>query len=83
MLPVHERLAELYTLSRKRELTASEETEQQQCLQVNATYCFEMARLQNQMELAEQTTDTQWHQDICAQMFELRITGKVSKRHKQ
>ncbi|CAH1054113.1 hypothetical protein PAECIP111894_00258 [Paenibacillus pseudetheri] len=45
MLPVHERLAELFTLSRLRQLTASEETEQQQCLQVNATYCWEMARL--------------------------------------
>ncbi|WP_339172663.1 hypothetical protein NSQ55_08785 [Paenibacillus sp. FSL H7-0943] len=82
MLPVHERLAELFTLSRRRQLTAAEETEQQQCLQINATYCYEMARLQNEFLLAEQTADLQWHQDICAQMFELRVTGRVSKRPK-
>lgn len=82
MLPVHERLAELFTLSRLRQLTASEEMEQQQCLQVNATYCWEIARLQNEILLAEQTTDTQWHQEICAQMFELRITGRLPKRPK-
>ncbi|MEC0134693.1 MULTISPECIES: hypothetical protein [Paenibacillus] len=82
MLPVHERLAELFTLSRRRQLTAAEETEQQQCLQINATYCYEMARLQNEIQLAEQTADLQWHQDICAQMFELRVTGRVSKRPK-
>jgi hypothetical protein len=80
MLPVHERLAELYILSRRRRLTASEETEQQQCLQVNAVYCWEMSRLQNEAFLADQTADEQWHQDICAQMFELRMTGKVPKR---
>ncbi|ETT55804.1 hypothetical protein BSK66_22310 [Paenibacillus odorifer] len=82
MLPVHERLAELFTLSRRRQLTAAEETEQQQCLQINATYCYELARLQNEIQLAEQTADLQWHQDICAQMFELRVTGRVSKRPK-
>ncbi|MEK3770500.1 hypothetical protein MKY14_18335 [Paenibacillus sp. FSL R5-0887] len=82
MLPVHERLAELFTLSRRRQLTAAEETEQQQCLQINATYCYEMARLQNEILLAEQTADLQWHQDICAQMFELHVTGRVSKRPK-
>ncbi|MEK4206489.1 MULTISPECIES: DUF7667 family protein [Paenibacillus] len=82
MLPVHERLAELFILSRRRQLTAAEETEQQQCLQINATYCYELARLQNEIQLAEQTADLQWHQDICAQMFELRVTGRVSKRPK-
>lgn len=80
MLPVHERLAELFTLSRRRRLTASEEAEQQQCLQVNATYCWEMCRLQNEAQLAELTNDTVWNQDITAQMFELRVTGKVAKR---
>lgn len=83
MLPVHQRLAELYTLSRRRQLTASEEVEQQQCLQVNATYCWEMSRLQNVAHLAALTDDAVWNQDITAQMFELRVTGKVAKRREQ
>lgn len=82
MLPVHERLAELFTLSRRRQLTASEEVEQQQCLQVNAVYCWEMARLHNEAHLAEQSDDSAWNQDIIAQMFELRLTGKVAKRER-
>lgn len=82
MLPIHERLAELFTLSLRRPLTAAEEKEQQQCLQLNACYCYEMARLQNEIKLAEQTADKQWHQDICARMFELRVTGRLPKRPK-
>jgi hypothetical protein len=82
MLPVHERLAELFTLSRQRQLTPAEEAEQQQCLQVNAIYCWEMARLNNEALLAAHTDDAEWQQDIGARMFELRVTGTVPKRRK-
>ncbi|WP_154118051.1 DUF7667 family protein [Paenibacillus monticola] len=82
MLPVHERLAELFILSRQRQLTTTEEVEQQQCLQVNAMYCWELARLNNELLLAVRTEDAEWQLDIDAQLFELRATGRVSRRRK-
>ncbi|OKQ00302.1 hypothetical protein [Paenibacillus sp. P46E] len=82
MLAIHQRLAELYTLSRKRPLTDEEETEQRHCLQANAKYCWEMARLNNEAKLAADTEDTQWQQEICAQMYEVRVTGRAGKRPK-
>lgn len=80
MLPVHQRLAELYTVSCKRPLTVAEEAEQRHCLQVNTMYCWEMARLNNEAILAAQTEDTGWQREISAQMFEVRISGKLGKR---
>lgn len=82
MLTVHERLAELFILSRQRRLTTTEEAEQQQCLQVNAMYYWELARLNNEALLAASTEDAEWQQDIGAQLFELRVTGRVPRRRK-
>lgn len=82
MLPVHERLAELYVLSCKRPLTAEEETEQHHCLQANAMYCWAVARLNNEALLAANTEDTEWQQEITAQLFEVRISGKMGRRRK-
>ncbi|UQZ35870.1 hypothetical protein C2I18_21445 [Paenibacillus sp. PK3_47] len=81
MLAVHQRLAELYIISCGRPLTGAEETELRQCLQVNAKYCWEMACLNNQAQLALDTDDTLWQEEIGARMQEMRITGRVSKRH--
>ncbi|OBZ11986.1 hypothetical protein A8L34_16870 [Bacillus sp. FJAT-27264] len=82
MLPIHGRLAELYSLSCQRKLTESEEMEQQHCLQANAVYCWEMARLNNEAMLAARTQDIGWQQNIGAQMVELRTSGRISKRRK-
>ncbi|MBW4083808.1 hypothetical protein [Paenibacillus sp. S150] len=82
MLAIHQRLAELYTLSRQRPLTGDEETEQRHCLQANAMYCWEMARLNNEAVLAAHTNDARWQQEISAQMYEVRVTGKAGKRPK-
>lgn len=82
MLAIHERLAELFTLSRQRRLTASEEAEQQQCLHVNASYCWEMSRLHNESLLADLTGDTEWQQELSEQMLELRDMGRLPKRRK-
>ncbi|CAH1204891.1 hypothetical protein PAECIP111892_02575 [Paenibacillus auburnensis] len=82
MLPVHQRLAELYTISRRRPLSAAEITEQQHCLHANAVYCWEMGRLNNEALLAAQTEDTEWQQVISAQLFEVRMNGKAGKGHK-
>ncbi|AIQ57419.1 DUF7667 family protein [Paenibacillus borealis] len=80
MLAVHQRLAELYTLSLKRPLAAAERDEQQHCLHVNAVYCWEMARLNNEAMLAAHTEDSAWQQEISAQMLEVRVTGRAGKR---
>ncbi|WP_151735433.1 DUF7667 family protein [Paenibacillus tengchongensis] len=80
MLAVHQRLAELYILSLTRPLTKEEKTEQKHCLQANAVYCWEMARLSNESLLAADTQDTAWQQEITAQMAELRVKGKVGKK---
>ncbi|WP_379132923.1 hypothetical protein [Paenibacillus sp. sgz500958] len=80
MLPVHERLAELYTLSRQRKLDLVEAAEMQQCLQVNAKYCWEMSCLNNEALLAMATGDKEWQQSISYAITELRLTGKRAKR---
>jgi hypothetical protein len=80
MLPVHERLAELYNISCRRKLTLAEAAEQLHCLQVNAKYCWEMACLNNEALLAAATNDSTWLQDISSLMEELRLTGKHAKR---
>lgn len=80
MLAIHQRLAELYTISLKRPLTPAEETEQLHCLQANAMYCWEMARLNNEAQMAAHTDDKEWQKTISAQMFEVRVTGRAGKR---
>jgi len=82
MLPAHERLAELYSLSCRRKLDLVEAAEMQQCLQLNARYCWEMSCLNNEALLAIATGDDEWQQDISAAMLELRLTGKRAKRPK-
>lgn len=76
MLPFHERLAELYTHSLKRELNEYEENEMLYCLQLNAAYCREEARLRNEAWLAARTGDDAWQRDIDARLDKLRLTGK-------
>jgi hypothetical protein len=66
--PVHRRLAELWTLSRNRKLTQSETEEFDQCLQVNAKLCWEMAYLENLSLLASMTNNIEWQHDICREI---------------
>ncbi|MEK4043995.1 hypothetical protein NSU18_10045 [Paenibacillus sp. FSL H8-0048] len=80
MLAVHQRLADLYTLSLKRPLAPAEQDELQHCLHINTVYCWEMARLHIEALLAADTHDTQWQQEISAQLLEVRVSGKPGKR---
>lgn len=82
MLLIHQRLAELYTISRMRPLTPAELTEQQHCLHANAVYCWEISRLNLEEQLAEQTCDTAWQQEIHTQLAEVRTNGKAGRRRK-
>ncbi|AIQ46180.1 hypothetical protein R70723_10005 [Paenibacillus sp. FSL R7-0273] len=80
MLLIHQRLAELYTISRTRPLTQPELTEQEHCLHANTVYCWEMGRLHMEEQLAAQTSDVPWQQDIAAQLQKVRSTGKAPRR---
>jgi len=80
MLPFHERLAELYTISRKRKITEAEDAEMQHCLQANASYCWEMTSLNNMALIAAGSKDKEWLQEMNKQMNELRATGRTAKR---
>lgn len=80
MLAVHQRLAELYTLSLKRPLAPAEQDELQHCLHINTVYCWEMARLHMEGLLAADTQDAAWQQEISAQLLEVRVSGRSGKR---
>lgn len=82
MLLIHQRLAELYTISRMRPLTPAELTEQQHCLHANSVYCWELSRLNMEEQLAAQTGDTAWQQEIHSQLAEVRTNGKAARRRK-
>jgi hypothetical protein len=47
ILPVHQRMAELYTVNQMRELSIEEMDEMADCLQVNAKFCWEAAYIEN------------------------------------
>lgn len=65
ILPIHERLAELWTKKSRHSLTDEEEMDMEHCLKVNAEYCRQLANLYNQSLLASMTGDVDWQHDIC------------------
>ncbi|EXX90371.1 DUF7667 family protein [Paenibacillus darwinianus] len=71
ILPVHERLAELWVLRNCRGLTESEKTDMEHCLAVNASFCRELAHLKNLSLLASMTEDSDWQHDICSRIEKL------------
>lgn len=66
VLPAHERLAELFNVSKERELTEAEQKEQEMCLQVNAKVFNRMTELKSMSLLAYQLNDVEWHHNVCA-----------------
>ncbi|WP_442954783.1 DUF7667 family protein [Paenibacillus sp. SYP-B4298] len=71
ILPIHERLAELWTLKGTRDLSDQETMDMEHCLAVNASYCRELAHLRNLSLLASMTGDTRWQHEICSQIEKL------------
>jgi len=80
--PAHRRMAELWTIGRKRELTQEERTELDQCLAVNAKLCWEMAALENWSLMASLTGDTEWQYDICRQIESLPYQARRPDRER-
>ena len=70
-MPFHDRLAELYTIQRNRDLTHAELDEMARCLQANAIWVGKISRLENLSLIASMTDDVEWLHEICARMEEL------------
>lgn len=83
VLPIHERLAELYVINKRRPLTPEEMMELQQCLAANVKYCWEQAYLKNMSLLASMTNDVDWQHEICREIDKLETTKKPAQRKKR
>lgn len=77
ILPVHQRLAELRSLQKKRLLTAEERTEFDHCLDANITICWKLAKLENSFSIAYQVHDTEWMHDCCEQIEAMQQTNPL------
>ncbi|WP_274648504.1 DUF7667 family protein [Paenibacillus humicola] len=71
ILPIHERLAELWTIRSRRPLTDEEAADFEHCLAVNAAHCRRLAELYNFSLLASMTSDTEWQHAICRKIEQL------------
>jgi len=78
LFPVHERLAELWTIRSRRRLSDEEQADFEHCLAVNAAYCRQLANLYNLSLLASMTADHDWQHEICAQIE--KLGGKSAPR---
>ncbi len=64
MLPIHERMAELWTIRSRRELTGEEWRELTFCLDANASYVWKKVKVNNLCQLASMTNDSHWLQEL-------------------
>jgi hypothetical protein len=71
MLAVHQRMAELWTLRRTRELSRAEQDELMLCLEANATYVWNRLKLENLSLCASLTGDYDWLHEICDRIEKL------------
>jgi len=78
MLAIHDRLAELYQLKQKRDLTDDESMEFDICMKAFCDWVWRMNKLKNLSLLASETDDVEWQLAICARMDELTHTGRDS-----
>jgi hypothetical protein len=65
MLAVHQRMAELWTLRKSRELTKAEQDELLICLEANTNYVWNRIKLENLSLQASLTHDYDWLHQIC------------------
>lgn len=77
MLPMHMRMAEIWTINQRRELTESEMKEMHMCMRANADYAYKLADLYNLSLMASMTDDWDWQHEICAEIDKLEIAYKT------
>jgi hypothetical protein len=80
VLPIHQRIAELYVINKCRQLSTDEMTELQQCLAANVKYCWEVAYQENLSLLASMTNDVDWQHEICRDIDQIGKTKKPGPR---
>ncbi|QWE49712.1 hypothetical protein [Paenibacillus phage SV21] len=78
MLPIHQRLAELWTINLRRDLSQKELEEMEHCLRQNAARVWEVIKLKNLSEAAYIADDVDWQHDICAQMERLKESNNAN-----
>ncbi|MGN7457903.1 DUF7667 family protein [Paenibacillus pasadenensis] len=78
----HARLAELYTINKRREMSCAELAEIDHCLQQNAKYVHELAYLENLSIMASMTSDVDWQHEICRDIDDLMLDPHASKTKK-
>ncbi|WP_342547637.1 hypothetical protein NST69_27475 [Paenibacillus sp. FSL P2-0089] len=74
MLSIHLQLAELY---HSQPWTMEQLVELQQCLQINARYCWDTLKLRQLSNLAAATQDTEWLNELRIREDALRLTGRA------
>lgn len=74
MLPIHERMAEIWTVNQKRELTEAEMKEMHICMQANSNYARKLGELHNLSLMASMVDDYAWQHEICAAIEKLEAT---------
>ncbi|MBB3114660.1 hypothetical protein FHS18_006800 [Paenibacillus phyllosphaerae] len=83
ILPVHERLAELWTIRTKRKLTEEEAADFEHCLAANATYCRQLAYLYNCSLLASMSGDVEWQHEICGRIDKMNGHPPTHRRREE
>lgn len=71
MMPIYERLAELWYIQRRRPLTGQEQADYEHCLSVNASRVARIAGLYNLSLMASMTDDYEWQHEICRELERL------------
>jgi hypothetical protein len=77
MWVVHERMAELWQLSKQRSLNKEEQTELFHCMDANLNKCRKVAALKNLSLVASMTKDHDWLHEICKQLDEVYVEMKI------
>jgi hypothetical protein len=78
MLTINIRLAEIWELQRKRDLTEAEELELKQCLQANASYVRKRSEFLNWMYVASLTKDIEEEAKYAAEIIKLDMKYTAS-----
>jgi hypothetical protein len=76
-MPIHQRMAELWTISKTRSWTETEEQEWRLCQETNANLSWKLAKLYNLSLMASMTNDYDWLHELCRQIEVLDGTRKL------
>lgn len=77
MLAIHQRMAELWTISKARPWTDAEQEEWRLCHEANAGLSWKLAGLHNLSLMASMTKDYDWLHELCRQIERLDGASKT------